>query len=316
MNSIKKFPKNRKKSVPLKHLNLHFNRTFEKKTSLIVDFLSFIFLFIAEEEPECYDENSVQFDFRNPGTINGLPSMIEREKDDLTLVLKGWTAMRDYAGGYVRGDSGTALVEVTGLEPHRNYDFGVSVYCSDHCANHYLLILPDGNKIVPTMHETCCLNLQTNERLSCDVGIRGCTGASFDPVHTGVYMSDSAGKIVFGFEHNKSDSNPMVKFSGIKIRPCKVEKASITPTTTTITTTTTTAPTTTSKETSYCPDSYPFAYLNGDYCCQSGYEKNDPSKDGELCDGSKIQIDSKCCLGNQYNRCESPPCENNQGQSL
>ena len=210
MNSIKKFPKNRKKSVPSKHLNLHFNRTFEKKTSLIVDFLSFIFLFIAEEEPECYDENSVQFDFRNPGTINGLPSMIEREKDDLTLVLKGWTAMRDYAGGYVRGDSGTALVEVTGLEPHRNYDFGVSVYCSDHCANHYLLILPDGNKIVPTMHETCCLNLQTNERLSCDVGIRGCTGASFDPVHTGVYMSDSAGKVVFGFEHNKSDSNPMV----------------------------------------------------------------------------------------------------------
>ena len=128
--------------------------------------------------------------------------------------------MRNYAGGYLRGDSGTALVEVTGLKPNRNYDFGVSVYCSDHCANHYLLVLPNGNKLVPKMHETCCLNLQTNQRLSCDVGIRGCTGASFDPVYTGVYTADSTGKVVFGFEHEKSDSNPMVKFSGIKIRSC------------------------------------------------------------------------------------------------
>lgn len=207
-------------------------------------------------------------------------------------MLKGWSAMRDYAGGYIRSDSGTGLVEVTGLQPNRNYEFDVSVYCSDHCANHYLLVLPNGNKIVPKMHETCCLNLQTNKRLSCDVGIRGCKGASFDPVHTGVYMSDSTGSVVFGFEHEKSDSNPMVKFSGIKIRSCKAEA---------------------SKETSYCPDSYPFAYLDGDYCCQSGYEKNDPAKDGDLCDGSKIQIDSKCCLGNKYYQCNSPPCESYPG---
>ena len=65
----------------------------------------------------CNDENSVQFDFRNPGTKNGLPSVIERKKDDLTLILKGWTGMRNYAGGYFRGDSGTAFVEVTGLQP-------------------------------------------------------------------------------------------------------------------------------------------------------------------------------------------------------
>ena len=128
--------------------------------------------------------------------------------------------MRNYAGGYLRGPSGTAFVEVTGLEPNRKYDFGVSVQCSDHCANHYLLVLPNGGKIVPTMHETCCLNLQTNQRLSCDVGIRGCSGSSFDPVHSGVYISDSTGKVVFGFEHKKSDSNPHVKFSGIKIRSC------------------------------------------------------------------------------------------------
>ena len=242
--------------------------------------------------PECYEEGSVQFDFRNPGTVDRLPSVIRKMKGGFTLMLKGWSAMRDYAGGYIRSDSGTGLVEVTGLQPNRNYDFDVSVYCSDHCANHYLLVLPDGNKIVPKMHETCCLNLQTNKRLSCDVGIRGCKGASFDPVHTGVYMSDSTGSVVFGFEHEKSDSNPMVKFSGIKIRSCKAEA---------------------SKETSYCPDSYPFAYLDGDYCCQSGYEKNDPAKDGDLCDGSKIQIDSKCCLGNKYYRCNSPPCESYPG---
>ena len=92
--------------------------------------------------------------------------------------------MRNYAGGYVRSQSGTAFVEVTGLQPNRNYDFGLSVYCYDHCSNHYLLVLPNGDKIVPTIHETCCNNLY-NRRVACRLGIRGCTGASFDPVHTG-----------------------------------------------------------------------------------------------------------------------------------
>ena len=39
-------------------------------------------------------------------------------------------------------------------------------------------------------------------------------------------MSDSTGTVVFGFEHEKTDSNPMVKFSGIKIRSCKAEVSS------------------------------------------------------------------------------------------
>ena len=119
--------------------------------------------------------------------------------------------------------------------------------------------------------------------------------------------------------------DPQINFSSISLT-VKLFKwvyfnklfAALTPTTTitsatTTTTSTTTPPTTTSKETSYCPDTYPFAYLDGDYCCQSGYEKNDPAKDGDLCDGSKIQIDSKCCFGNKYNRCNSPPCENYPG---
>ena len=198
--------------------------------------------------PECYDEGSVQFDFRDSGMSYRLPSVIEKKKGDFTLILKGWSGIFGAIGGYTRSDSGTGLVEVTGLQPNRNYDFDVSVYCSDHCANHYLLVLPDGNKIVPKMHETCCLNLQYNKRLSCDVGIRGCKGASFDPVHSGVYMSDSTGRVVFGFEHEKSDSNPMVKFSGIKIRSC-TDGATTTTTTTTTTHTTTTTTTTTSTTT-------------------------------------------------------------------
>ena len=33
--------------------------------------------------------------------------------------------MRNYAGGYLRAESGTAFVEVTQLQPHREYEFGI-----------------------------------------------------------------------------------------------------------------------------------------------------------------------------------------------
>ena len=58
-----------------------------------------------------------------------------------------------------------------------------------------------------------------------------------------------------------------------------------------------------------CPDSHPYPFLGGDYCCESSKEKNDPSQDGALCDGSEIRFDSKCCEGNQYTQCPDPPCQ-------
>ena len=64
----------------------------------------------------------------------------------------------------------------------------MSVYCSDHCANRYNLVLPTGQKIVPTIHETCCVNLEQTETVDCNIGIRGCKGYSFDPVHTGTWL--------------------------------------------------------------------------------------------------------------------------------
>ena len=63
-----------------------------------------------------------------------------------------------------------------------------------------------------------------------------------------------------------------------------------------------------------CPESFPYVYLNGNYCCKSGFEKNNPIKDGELCDGSKIGVTSKCCEGNKYQGCPKKPCKNYQGK--
>ena len=78
---------------------------------------------------------------------------------------------------------------------------------------------------------------------------------------------------------------------------------------------TTTKTTTTTKKVSYCPDSHPFAYLNGEYCCQSSYEKIDIAKDGDRCDGGAIGKDSSCC-STTYAKCTEAPCENSPGLTL
>ena len=59
-----------------------------------------------------------------------------------------------------------------------------------------------------------------------------------------------------------------------------------------------------------CPSSHPFAYLNGNYCCKTNKEKNEPHSDGELCNGSEISIESTCCEGDQHTDCPNPPCQN------
>ena len=59
-----------------------------------------------------------------------------------------------------------------------------------------------------------------------------------------------------------------------------------------------------------CPSSHQYAYLNGKYCCRTNKEKIGSGKDGDLCDGSEIGIDSRCCEDNAYVRCEYEKCSN------
>ena len=56
-----------------------------------------------------------------------------------------------------------------------------------------------------------------------------------------------------------------------------------------------------------CPDSHPYAYYNGQYCCASDTEKTFEPQ-GTKCDGSKIQFDSLCCLDDQKIECPSENC--------
>ncbi|KAL5252859.1 hypothetical protein ACHWQZ_G015583 [Mnemiopsis leidyi] len=51
---------------------------------------------------------------------------------------------------------------------------------------------------------------------------------------------------------------------------------------------------------SFCPSSFPYAYLMGQYCCKTGKEAIGGD---ELCDGSDIGIDSSCCQDHAYTPC-------------
>ena len=56
-----------------------------------------------------------------------------------------------------------------------------------------------------------------------------------------------------------------------------------------------------------CPKSHPFAYNNGNHCCQVNREKYyEPL--GIACDGSTIDGNSKCCEDNRYTACTDRPC--------
>ena len=58
-----------------------------------------------------------------------------------------------------------------------------------------------------------------------------------------------------------------------------------------------------------CPDSHPYAYYNGQYCCASDFEKIYKPQ-GAKCDGSKIQLDSLCCRNDEHTRCLFGGCSN------
>jgi len=80
------------------------------------------------------------------------------------------------------------------------------------------------------------------------------------------------------------------------------ERCDATPTTEVQTTTLATAK-------DQCPVSHPYAYSDGQYCCASDYEKiYEPL--GTKCDGSKIQLDSKCCHNDENTPCPRGTCTN------
>lgn len=64
-----------------------------------------------------------------------------------------------------------------------------------------------------------------------------------------------------------------------------------------------------SYETYPCPESHPFAYYNGQYCCQVGFEKASfTSRSGSGCNGSSITRESLCCQDDRHTECPHKPC--------
>ena len=63
---------------------------------------------------------------------------------------------------------------------------------------------------------------------------------------------------------------------------------------------------------SSCPSSHKYVYLNGRYCCRTNKEKNNIGKDGDLCDGSEIGINSRCCENNAFIKCTYGRCSNHK----
>ena len=59
--------------------------------------------------------------------------------------------------------------------------------------------------------------------------------------------------------------------------------------------------------TGQCPETHPYVYYNGQYCCQSEREKV-YAPQGEKCDGSAIEKTSLCCQGDKYVKCPSGNC--------
>ena len=100
----------------------------------------------------------------------------------------------------------------------------------------------------------------------------------------------------------------MCSFTKHRITLWSIINTGTTNTSTTIKTTTsttiTTPPTTTNTT---CASEFPFAYLNGDYCCKTNqelwYGGNTLEVASGSCDGKGFSIESTCCQGHNYQKC-------------
>ena len=61
-----------------------------------------------------------------------------------------------------------------------------------------------------------------------------------------------------------------------------------------------------------CTKDHPFAYLNGQYCCETNQEKINGGTSNEVasgtCDGIGFSIESTCCKDNKYLKCPHTQC--------
>ena len=55
-----------------------------------------------------------------------------------------------------------------------------------------------------------------------------------------------------------------------------------------------------------CTQDYPFAFLNGDFCCKTNQEQLNGITTAEIesCDGKGFSRESKCCKDNDYQQCQ------------
>ena len=75
-----------------------------------------------------------------------------------------------------------------------------------------------------------------------------------------------------------------------------------------------------------CPKDFPYAFMEGDYCCKTqkenifiDYDELDHNMTAEksLCDGALIHWSSICCQDNNYKKCPNNyKCKNGIGMIL
>ena len=61
-----------------------------------------------------------------------------------------------------------------------------------------------------------------------------------------------------------------------------------------------------------CTKDHPFAYHNGQYCCETNQEKVNGGTSNEVasgtCDGIGFSIESTCCKSHKYLKCPHAQC--------
>ena len=69
-----------------------------------------------------------------------------------------------------------------------------------------------------------------------------------------------------------------------------------------------------------CTKDYPFAYLNGKYCCETNQELVNGGSSNEVasgtCDGKGFSIESTCCKGHKYLKCPHAQCKDYAGAGM
>ena len=67
-----------------------------------------------------------------------------------------------------------------------------------------------------------------------------------------------------------------------------------------------------------CTEDHPFAYLNGQYCCETNQELVNGGTPNEIasgaCDGIGFSIESTCCKENKFLKCPHTKCKDHAGK--